>query len=110
LCLPSRRSPITEKSAPDFLNDERFIQEHRKVFVMFMGRDGNSPEMSAEEFPHLRETVKLDACQKAYLRLQRTGSRFALDRRKKLEIAEIYHKAGEHAYFGCCVALGIKPK
>ena len=25
------------------------------------------------------------------------------------EIAEIYHKAGEHAYYGYCVALGIKP-
>jgi hypothetical protein len=66
--------------------------------------------MSTEEFPRLRETVKLDACPKAYLRLQRTGSRFALDRRKKMEIVEIYHKAGEHAYYGYCKALSIKPE
>ena len=101
---------MTDTSTPDFLSDERFIKEHRKVFVMFMGRDGYSEQMSTEEFPRLRETVKLDACPKAYLRLQRTGSRFALDRRKKMEIAEIYHKAGEHAYYGYCVALGIKPE
>lgn len=47
---------------------------------------------------------------KAYLRLQRTGSRFALDRRKKMDIVEIYHKAGEHAYYGYCLALSIKPE
>jgi hypothetical protein len=88
--------PMAETSSPDFLSDERFIKEHRRVFVMFMGRDGYSEQMSTEEFPRLRETVKLDACSKAYVRLQRTGSRFALDWRKKMEIAEIYHKAGEH--------------
>jgi hypothetical protein len=27
-----------------------------------------------------------------------------------MEIAEIYHKAGEHAYYGYCVALGIRPE
>jgi hypothetical protein len=102
--------PMTETSPPDFLSDERFITEHRRVFVMFMGRDGYSEQMSTEEFPRLRETVKLDACPKAYLRLQRTGSRFALDRRKKMDIAEIYHKAGEHAFYGYCIALGIKPE
>jgi hypothetical protein len=59
--------------------------------------------MTVEEFPRLRETVKLDACPIAYLRLQRTGSRFALDRRKKMEI-------GEHAYHGYCIALGIMPE
>ena len=75
---------------------------------MFIGRDGYSEQMTTEEFPRLREPVKLDACPKAYLRLQRTGSRFTLDRRKKMEIAEIYHKAGEHAYHGYCVALGIQ--
>jgi hypothetical protein len=101
---------MTETSPPAFNSDERFIEEHRKVFVMFMGRDGYSEEMSAEEFPRLQQTGKLDACPIAYLRLQRTSSRFALDRRKKMEIAEIYHKAGEHAYFGYCIALGIKPK
>jgi hypothetical protein len=101
---------MTETSPPAFLSDERFICEHRKVFVMFMGRDGYSREMSCEEFPRLGETVKLDACPKAYLRLQRTGSRFALDRRKKMDILEIYHKAGEHAYYGYCRALGIKPE
>ena len=100
---------MTDTSTPDFLSDERFITEHHRVFVMFMGRDGYSEQMSTEEFPRLREAVKLDACPKAYLRLQRTGSRFALDRRKKIEIAEIYHKAGEHAYYGYCVAVGIKP-
>ena len=101
---------MTKTSPPDFPNDERFIREYRSVFVMFMGRDGYSQVMSNEEFPRLRETVKLDACPKAYLRLQRTGSRFALDRRKKMDIVEIYHKAGEHAYYGYCVALGIKPE
>ena len=101
---------MTETSPPDFLGGGRFIREHRKVFVMFMGRDGYSEQMSTEEFPRLRETVKLDACPKAYLRLQRTGSRFVLDRRKKMEVAEIYHKAGEHAYCGYCVSLGIKPE
>jgi hypothetical protein len=101
--------PMTETSPPDFLSDERVIREYRKVFVMFMGCDGYSREMSTEEFPRLRETVKLDACPKAYLRLQRTGSRFALDRRKKMEIVEIYHNAGEHAYYGYCKANGINP-
>ena len=28
----------------------------------------------------------------------------------EMEIAEIYHKAGEHAYYGYCIALGIKPE
>ena len=101
---------MTETSPPAFLSDERFIKEHRKIFVMFMGRDGHPEQMSTEEFPRLQQTVKLNACPKAYLRLQRAGSRFALDRRKKMEIAEIYHKAGEHAYYGYCVALGIKPE
>ena len=101
---------MPETSPPAFLSDERFISEHRKVFVMFMSRGGYSEEMSTEEFPRLQQTVKLDACPKAYLRLQRTGSRFALDRRRKFEIAEIYHKAGEHAYYGYCIALGIKPE
>jgi hypothetical protein len=77
---------------------------------MFMGRDGYSEVMSTEEFPRLERTVKLDACPIAYLRLQRTGSRFALDRRKKMEIAEIYHKAGDHAYYGYWIAPGIKPE
>jgi hypothetical protein len=54
----------------EFLNDERFVEEHRRVFVMFMGRDGYSEEMSIEEFPRLRQTVKLDACPVAYFRLQ----------------------------------------
>jgi hypothetical protein len=102
--------PMAETSSPDFLSDERFIKEHRRVFVMFIGRDGYSERMSIEEFPRLRETVKLDACPKAYLRRQRTGSRFALDWRKKIEIAEIYHKAGEHAFYGYCLARGIKPE
>ena len=61
-------------------------------------------------FPRLRQTVGLDACPKTYLRLQRTGSRFALDRRRKMEIIEIYHKAGEHAYYGYCKAVGIDPQ
>jgi len=82
-------------STPEFLSDERFINEHRKVFAMFMGRDGYPEEMSTEEFPRLQQAIKPDACPTAYLRLQRTGSRFALDRRKKIEIAEIYHKAEE---------------
>jgi len=100
--------PMTEKSPSEFLSDEHFIKEHRRVFVMLVGRNGYSQAMSTEEVPRRRETVKLDACPKAYLRLQRAGSRFALDRRKKMEIAEIHHKAGEHAYFGFCVAFGIK--
>ena len=53
----------------EFLNDERFAKEHRRIFVMFMGRDGYSEEMSIEEFPRLQRTVKLDACPVAYLRL-----------------------------------------
>ena len=101
---------MPQTSPPAFLSDERFINEHRNVFVMFMGRDGYPEEMSIEEFPRLQQTVKLDACPRAYLRLQRTGSRYALDRRKKMEIAEIYHKAGEHAYYGYCRAVGIKPE
>jgi hypothetical protein len=101
---------MTDTSSPAFLSDERFIKEHRTVFVMFMGRDGYSEEMSTEEFPRLRQTVGLDACPKTYLRLQRTGSRFALDRRRKMEIIEIYHKAGEHAYYGYCKAVGIDPQ
>lgn len=101
---------MTEPSPHDVLSDERSISKHRRVLVMFMGRDGYSQEWSTEEFPRLRETVKLVACPKAYLRLQRTGSRFALDHRKKMEIAGIYHKAGEHAYFGYCKDLGIKPE
>jgi hypothetical protein len=48
--------PMAETSSPDFLSDERFIKEHRRVFVMFMGRDGYSEQMSTEEFPRLRET------------------------------------------------------
>jgi hypothetical protein len=102
--------PMAETSSPDFLSDERFIKEHRRVSVMFIGRDGYSKQMSTQEFSRLRETVRLDACPKAYLRLQRTGSRFALDWHNKIEIAEIYHKAGEHAYYGYCVALGINPE
>lgn len=98
-----RRTNPKGVATSDFLNDERFINEHRRVFVRFMGRDGYSDVMAVEEFPRLRETVKLDACPIAYLRLQRTGSRFALDRRKKMEI-------GEHAYHGYCIALGIKPE
>jgi hypothetical protein len=66
--------------------------------------------MSTEELPHLRQTVKLDACPKAHLRLQRTGSRFALDRSRKMEIAGIFHKAGEHAYSGYCKSVGIDPR
>jgi hypothetical protein len=42
----------------EFLNDERFVEEHRRVFVMLMGRDGYSEEMSIKEFPRLRQTVK----------------------------------------------------
>jgi hypothetical protein len=53
---------MTETSPPDFLSDERFITEHRRVFVMFMGRDGYSEQISTEEFPRLRETVNLVAC------------------------------------------------
>jgi hypothetical protein len=49
---------MTETSPPAFLSDERFICEHRKVFVMFMGRDGYSEEMATEEFPRLHQTVK----------------------------------------------------
>jgi hypothetical protein len=109
-CACQTGEPHNRDIAPAFRSDERFIKEHRKVFVMFMGRDGYSEKMSTEEFPRLQQTIKLDACPIAYLRLQRTGSRFALDRRKKTEIAEIYHKAGEHAYFGYCIALGIKPE
>jgi hypothetical protein len=105
----SKEILMTATSPPDFLSDERFIKEHRKVFVMFMGRDGYSQEMATEEFPRLQPTVKLDGRPNDYLRLQRTGSRFALDRRKKLEIAEIYHKAGNHAYFGYCKEHGIDP-
>jgi hypothetical protein len=85
---------MPETSPPAFLNDERFIDDHRKVFVMFRGRYGYSEETSTEELP----------------RLQRTGSRFALDRRKKIEIAEVYHKAGKHAYYGYYIGLGTKPE
>jgi hypothetical protein len=75
-----------------------------------MRHDGYSEEMFTEEFPRLHQTVKLDACPIAYLRLQRTGSRFALDQHKMMQVAEIYHKAGEHAYYGYYVALGIRPE
>jgi hypothetical protein len=51
---------MTETSPPAFLSDERFINEHRKVFVMFMGRDGYLEEMSTEGFPRLQQTVNLD--------------------------------------------------
>jgi hypothetical protein len=53
---------MTETAPLAFLSDERFINEHRKVFVMFMSRDGYSEQMSSEEFPRLQQTVKLDAC------------------------------------------------
>ena len=66
-------TPRPETSPPAFLSDERFISEHRKVFVMFMGRDGYSEAMSTEEFPRLPQTVTLDVCPVAYLRLQRTA-------------------------------------
>jgi hypothetical protein len=102
--------PVPETSPPAFLSDERFISEHRKVFVIFMGRDGYSEAMSTEEFPRLPQTVTLDACPVAYLRRQRTGSCFALDRRKNMAIAKIYHKAGQHAYCGYCLARGIRPE
>jgi hypothetical protein len=101
---------MTETSLPDFLSDEWFIKEHRKLFVMFMGGGGYSEETSTEEFPRLQKTIKLDACPIAYLRLQRTGFCLAHDRRNKIEIAETDHKAGEHAYYGYCIALGIKPE
>jgi hypothetical protein len=69
--------PMAETSSPDFLSDERFIKEYPREFVMFICRDGYSKQMSTEEFSRLRGTVKLDACPKAYLRLQWTGTRFA---------------------------------
>ena len=83
----------------NFLNDPDFVKLHLDHFIMFMRRDGYSAEMSREEFPRLRETVGLDGSPLKYLRLQRTGSRFPLDRRKKVMIALTYHKAGDHAYF-----------
>ncbi|WP_046866838.1 hypothetical protein [Microvirga massiliensis] len=83
----------------NFLNDPDFVKLHLAHFINFMGRDGYSAEMAQEEFPRLRETVGLDANPKKYLFLPRTGSRFPLDRRKKVMIALTYHKAGDHAYF-----------
>jgi hypothetical protein len=45
---------MPQTSPRAFLSDERFISEHRKVFVMFMGRGGYPEEMSTEEFPRLQ--------------------------------------------------------
>jgi|GEM_PF-4105037 len=84
---------MTETLPPAFLSDERFIKEHRKVFVMFMGRDGYPEQMSTEESL---------ACSRP--------DPASLSTAAKMEIAEIYHKAGEHAYFGYCVAFGIQPE
>jgi hypothetical protein len=83
----------------NYLNDPDFVKMHLEHFIMLMRRDGYSAEMAREEFPRLRETVGLDANSKKYLFLSRTGSRFPLDRHKKVRIARNFSKACSHAYF-----------
>lgn len=60
------------------------------VLMIFMSRDGYSQQMTTEEFLRLRQTIKFDRRLNGYLRLQRPGSCFPRDWRKKMEIAEIY--------------------
>jgi hypothetical protein len=73
-----------------------FIAIRRRIFVMFMARDRVSETLANEEFDRL-QSVGGDVAK--YMRLQRTGSRFALSRRQKESFALIFDNAGNHASF-----------
>ena len=74
--------------------DPTFIAIRRRIFVMFMGRDGFPEALSNEEFDRLQS---VDGVLPAYLRIQRTGSRFPLTRDTKENISLAFANAGNHA-------------
>jgi hypothetical protein len=93
----------------NFLADEEFVQKRLAMFIAFMGRDGYSEQMAREEFPRLRATVGLNGCPRTYMRVQRTGSRFPLDRHASERIAGVYHHSSAHAYFGYQKSMDTEP-
>jgi hypothetical protein len=76
--------------------DPAFVAIRRRIFVMFMARDRVSDVLANEEFDRL-QSVGGDV--NRYMRLQRTGSRFALSRRQKESFALIFDNAGNHASY-----------
>lgn len=82
--------------AASFLNTAEFVAVRRRIFVAWMFREGHSEVCANEEFDRL---AAVNGDMGAYLRTQRTGSKFPLDRRTKEGIAMLYDNAGNHAAY-----------
>jgi hypothetical protein len=76
--------------------DPAFVAIRRRIFVMFTARDGIPSALAHEEFDRL-QSVGGDTAK--YLRVQRTGSKFPLNRREKESLALTFDNAGNHASF-----------
>lgn len=81
---------------PTYISDPEFIAKRREIFCLFLARDDVPAAHACEEFARI-ESVQGDA--QAYLRLQRTGSRFAMTRDRRLDFVLVYENAGNHAGF-----------
>lgn len=81
---------------PNYTSDPDFVAKRREIFCIFLGRDDVSTAQALEEFARI-DSVHGDA--HAYLRLQRTGSRFAMTRNQRLDFLLVYENAGNHASF-----------
>lgn len=82
--------------SPHYISNPDFVAKRREIFCLFLARDDVPTAHALEEFARI-ESVEGEA--DAYLRLQRTGSRFAMTRDRRLDFLLVYENAGNHAGF-----------
>ncbi|RYD44953.1 MAG: hypothetical protein EOP85_09185, partial [Verrucomicrobiaceae bacterium] len=76
--------------------DSAFAATVERIFTVWMAGQGYVADLIPEEFARIHAVAGDDA---AYLRVQRTGSKFPLERRTKLVLAALYRNAVDMAVF-----------
>ncbi|RYD54397.1 MAG: hypothetical protein EOP83_22165 [Verrucomicrobiaceae bacterium] len=92
LTIPAK----SEMAKASMVIEPSYVAIRRRIFVMFTARDGIPNDLAHQEFDRL-QSVGGDMSQ--YLRLQRTGSKYALHRNEKINLALTFDNAGNHASF-----------
>lgn len=77
----------------EMLIDPAFIERRRIIFARWMIREGYSTICASEESHRIKNCKTMIE----YLRIQRTGSKFPLDRNTKISLWLLFDNAGNHA-------------
>lgn len=77
----------------EMLVNPAYVERRRIIFARWMIREGYSTICAMEE----SHRIKHCKTEIEYLRIQRTGSKFPLDRKSKQSLWSLFDNAGNHA-------------